>query len=1411
MQRHRNKTAIVLIVLALVAYVANLAIDNPYTHSLVNYYVNERFLTQLPIRAEYQSMRLQLFPPEIQLFGVKVSTKQTDQASIELLSSSQVSFKVGLWSLLLAKPQIGDLELHDLNAAWPPPPELMAALKALEPKNPHQKSDTPAAWPPAQDPPLSSLTIHNAALRIRLDGIALNAEQDPKEITTITTEGTELQIDFRGWREIKIATSIQRLNLADRGTSYLEDANLSLSGTLRGGKFASNQFSVQSPRLSSNGNLDIELVVKGNERLINNLIIDGNIDTHLDFSLLGSFLDLSGTRGMVRGKAHYNVGIPILENKPTTLDVKGTVVSENAAMSDFHLYQSEADFNIDMDGMTFNEVRIKSQDKTFAKGKGKLLFNEEIGYDFHLKPDGLPLDMLLGVFNVPFDFLNFKLNSEDLSIKGRGDPFLMAVTSDTTLKDLNLPNITYDHTKYPKPPQCKLALNLAINIHEINFDGSNGFCQTLDPERKESFPLIISGVTTFNDKQGMNLSFTAPQEFNPATLKYFSQTDLSGSGRMTTRVHGSYSDIRISTDIDMNSFSFGKTELGRLSAKTEIVGDQLAWKGLSMTLPEGGSIASPTGTLQLDDSLTAKTEIHAVDIDELTIESFLKEFSGPQSQLSFNIDRLDSKFFGDFRKPLLNQGDTTFELSSIIDGAEEYASTLGATIHSSSEGLKIIDGKYEIGTFFANFDGNLTRSGPMDENFLGGIGISKNDKVEINISAATTKTTDDQIQRIPFISEMAKKAQITGVVSGSSKLTGTLNKLSGLAKVQVDQLHVMNASMPSLTSTVLVDGLKLDIMAEQGGNALKGRINLDLGSETMPYNWYLTAKNFDFRPFMPDVIAKDPRNFAYFSGSWSMQGNLNHWWASSGELDVKRIRAKYHPAQRVAVKPVEIATIAPTKIIMSKNGWTFADGSSLKLNSDVGSLVLDFGDNRLPDHIDITTSGRLKIEALKMLSSEIETATGNVSFEGGITGSFADPNVDILFTDDENSTIKVDPSWEPVAIGLAGYRPALKDIQLRARLRNSSIQVETLHATKGSGTISMDGLFAFPNKKAAQTDLNLNMENATFVYPFPIVKNFDTTLNSNLRITGQNFPLQVSGTIDVKRARSNREIDIRQAILESIRSSSSQTGPQTLQPNVLLDIRIAAAESISFNSRNAQATLSSNLHLSGTDLAPEVSGLIEVNRGRFFYKRDFNIQRGLINYDDPVKPDPSLDISAVSEVGGYRVNIGITGKASAPVIDFAVDPPTRPDGTPITKLEIITLLNRGSLPDLKLNGTSTAESTAAAEALNLLAGQVEDTVEKIFDISGQNVIRQVYIDTYAGTDGTPIARFNLPLNITEDLDVILKVDQNTVKLSSEYTLHDSISVTGGIESSNETTSTAAQQQGTPADTGVDLKFKFAFP
>jgi translocation and assembly module TamB len=218
-----------------------------------------------------------------------------------------------------------------------------------------------------------------------------------------------------------------------------------------------------------------------------------------------------------------------------------------------------------------------------------------------------------------------------------------------------------------------------------------------------------------------------------------------------------------------------------------------------------------------------------------------------------------------------------------------------------------------------------------------------------------------------------------------------------------------------------------------------------------------------------------------------------------------------------------------------------------------------------------------------------------------------------------------------------------------------------------------------------------------------------------------------------------------------------------------------------------------------------------VVRGKFVYKRDFSITRGIISFDDPLRVDPTLEITAVSEVQNYRVYINMSGRASNPRVDFSIDPPTRQNGTAISKVDILVLLGRGSLPE-EQQALGETQNVAATEALGFIWGQLDEPVEKLFDLSGQKVVKEVYFDTYASPEGKPLLRVNLPLNLGEDLDVVLRVDQEqSMKLSSDVSLSENITLGVGVERQSQGAATSEGQTTVPADTGADLKFRFSFP
>ena len=1405
MKRRHNRLVIAIIVLMSGLYVGNLIIDNPYTHSLVNFYLNEQILKKLPIHAEYQSMKVELLPPAINIYGIKVTAVTDNNEETDLISISTLSFKASVWSIFMARPQMGDLELKDLSLTWPPPAKFMAALKNMNYTATEQRETAPV-WPPVRPPPLSSLRISNATVQATLPGVSVNSNQDPAEVTKITADGLNLDLEIHDWKSFNIDIDSTHTSLTDLTSSYLEGGHLKLRGVMSDNEFKTRKLELSSPRLNLNGKLSSKILTDKKNNVIQEVQLRLDSENLIgDMSIIGSFLDISGNRGTFSGQAATLVTIPVTSKKNAHFSSSGHIKSRDARFFDFRLYETETDFAVDFDQFQLSNTSVKLGDTTVARGAGKIKLDKAVTFDFKLQPTNLPFKDLLGIFNVNFDVLNFNLTSPSLSIAGTGDPFKMSVVSSASLSDFSTPSVEYDHKRHPESPQCEMDLDLRVDPKELTFSKASGDCHIVGTDtRPGKFPLNISGFSGFSTKRGMNLILSS-DAFNPAPLTYFAQASLEGGGKMKTTVHGPYDHIKVDLGTTLQNTIIGSTPVGTLSADIAIDDGVVSWTDVLIATPNGGRINSPKGSLQLNPDLDVEFDVSAKMIDHGLIGSAIRDMSNDTSSVAFVVKSLDGHFKGPVLRPLRWQGIATIDMENIQDRQNIYAKSLKGSVIGTETGYATENLSARLAG--ARVDIKATHSwdnAAAGSNFLSDLGLSPSDRIEIAAKMAAIPDAGDEIKLLPVLGKIAADNGISAQISGDAKFSGTLTKQTGIARLQLSKSKILNAPVSNIVSTIVVDGSNLDIMAEQGGSALKARVHMDVGDPTIPFNWYIAAKNADFRPWLPEGMSQDARNYAYLSATWNLRGTFQKWWESKGELEFKDLRLRYYSPTSRSGQRIDFRSAYPSRIYFDGKDWTIADNQPVTITSSVGEIRVGLKDHRPPSQIGLTIDGKVDVEALRLFTAGIETASGTIALKGGIKGSIENPNVDITVKNNTDGGGASD-----INLGFTGFRPSFQSIDLDATVKYNGINVRKLNANKGNGSIQSSGFLARPGS-GEETDFTVNLDNASFLYPFPIVKYFDSSLDGHIKISGVGRPWNAAGRILIRKARSNRDVDIREAIVESLRSQSAVDSTESISPLMNLDISIAADKSIAFSSRSGQAQLSADLRVGGTNITPSILGMVDVPKGRFFYKRDFEIKRGLINFDDPVKADPALDISATSDVSSYRVGINITGRASAPSIDFTIDPPTRPDGTALSKMEIIGLLSRGSLSNTQ-SSQGSSESAAAAEALNLLAGQVEDTVQKIFDLSGQNVIKQVYIDTYADVEGQPVARFNLPLNIAEDFDVILKVDKSNVNVSSEYSLHDSISVTGGIESSNDQGGTGSKATGTPADTGVDLKFKFAFP
>lgn len=1408
----RQQKALTLVVIVMAAmYMLNLVVDNPYSHRFVRNTVDRLLRESTNISVDYRVMRVQIFPPALDLYGLEIT--RTDVARDDLtaanrkvLGAAHIRATLSIWSLLIGQPQLASFEANNTRLDVD---DLSSLGKLVKQQGPKNNSSAKLAWPPEFSVPVRKVILRNARVSLFQMGELRPIPLAPNSFL-FSGESIDLALTVQGWDSADLSISASDVALRAGGTNYLTGARLVAEATYNTNTVDVKIEKMESSGLSGDGSARIrldQLVPLPNLRMISG---DATLQLAGDIGLLGSILEIPETVGPAKASLIAKFAVPI-NNSLGKAEFKLSVDAESsgAIFGGFKLHNFKSHLGIDADRISFDDVQLIIGTKKYGTGKGVLQFDGAGLYSFQVQPDGLPLSKLLDVFNVNFDAFDLDMTAPDLVLSGTSAPFRMKASATIVAKNITLPATQYDHSKFSVSPDCDLNLRLDINSRRLLFDGTQGVCRSSGGETS----LELSGPISFDDKSGIDLLINAKRA-DASIGDYFSQTPMRGAGNFSARVHGPYDRVLISGDVNFTDFEVGKMNLGRTSANWSVDGKVVSWENLRIVPEEGAEIVLEKGSLDIGRNMNISSQVLAANIPPSLIDGFLRTVK-IQPSIAFGVESVRGSIKGPLGDPLWWDVDANIALFDLDYEGKRIADHIAGKILANHDGWRVSEVNILSGDLAIDARLRHVREKIREKIRSGGSGIAGNDSLELDAKAysvSNLKSNQDHLSRLPYLEKKIADLGIKGFLAGELKLGGKLKGLEGAFDVSVMRPKLLGSAIAPLRLKGVVSGRRVEMILNHGGNALEGRLSIDAGAPGTSFEWFFTANRLDLRFLGTPWFASDPRNYLYINGSWIMRGQLEDFWRSAGTLRVAAINGRMLREVMGEQRVMDFKSDLPFEAVFERGNVRSTGTKDLVVSSRQARLRMVLQDgNIFPGHMNIGVDGNLEMSLLRDMIPQFESATGKLAFKGQISGSVNDPTYGFEI-DDVRANPFTAGSWEPVSIGLADFRPPLRNIRLKALLKDGLVQIESFSASKGSGRLDGTGTFAFrAGEEVGDSSIDIRLEDAAVVYPVAFLKSFESNVSGNLSLTGRGRPYRLSGDLQVTRARSTREVDLGAEILNSIRKQSISIPSVATDPVLQFDLTVRADQTVNVNNRLIQALLSTNLQIGGTDQQPSVLGQIDVVRGKFVYKRDFSISRGIISFDDPLRVDPTLEITAVSEVQNYRVYINMSGRASNPRVDFSIDPPTRQNGNAISKVDILVLLGRGSLPE-EQQALGETQNVAATEALGFIWGQLDEPVEKLFDMSGQKIVKQVYFDTYASPDGRPLLRVNLPLNLGNDLDVVLRVDQDqAMKLSSEFALSDNISFGFGVERQSQDSATIQTQSTIPADTAADLKFRFAFP
>jgi translocation and assembly module TamB len=297
-------------------------------------------------------------------------------------------------------------------------------------------------------------------------------------------------------------------------------------------------------------------------------------------------------------------------------------------------------------------------------------------------------------------------------------------------------------------------------------------------------------------------------------------------------------------------------------------------------------------------------------------------------------------------------------------------------------------------------------------------------------------------------------------------------------------------------------------------------------------------------------------------------------------------------------------------------------------------------------------------------------------------------------------------------------------------------------AQAGGGQMTLNG-----NVVYGEGPLRYEVNASTTVIRIRYPTGLSWLAGGNLQLAGSSKSSILSGRVQVQRLLFSQGVDVASFFAEA---SETAPGPPSTSPflrNLSFDVEGQAAPGAQIEWTDAQIGVDGSVRLRGTWDRPILLGNIHLLGGQMAFRGNtFELTRGDINFANPFRLDPVLNVEATTTISQYQVTINFSGPASRLSMTYHSDPPL-PDS------DIIALLALGTPGESEALRTQTANSQnygATALLSEAISSGIGGRIEHLFGIS------QFRVDPFvagAATESNAAARVTIQEQVAPNLTI----------------------------------------------------------
>jgi translocation and assembly module TamB len=313
----------------------------------------------------------------------------------------------------------------------------------------------------------------------------------------------------------------------------------------------------------------------------------------------------------------------------------------------------------------------------------------------------------------------------------------------------------------------------------------------------------------------------------------------------------------------------------------------------------------------------------------------------------------------------------------------------------------------------------------------------------------------------------------------------------------------------------------------------------------------------------------------------------------------------------------------------------------------------------------------------------------------------------------------------------------LSQMRLAGRFTNDRLEITTLDARAGDGTVKAQGSIGLAAASGFPIDFRATLDNARLARSDAI----GATATGTVRLTNGPQGGLIQGDLTIPEARyaiirqGQAEVPeltgVRRRSQIRIARPTDRPAPPAPAGNFRLDIRVRAENQLFVSGMGLESEWKMDMRVGGTSTAPVVTGGLDLVRGTYsFAGKRFDVTRGTIRFRGGALIDPDINIEASTTVNGITAVIAITGTGQRPQINFTSTPALPQD-------EVLSRLLFGSAPE-NLSATEAIQLAAALNSLRGSGGGGLNPLGKLRSATGFDRLRILGGDDASGR-GTSLA------------------------------------------------------------------------